>query len=86
MKAITLRNLPAELARRLERKAVQDGLSLNRAVIVALEEAFGLSGKKRGSVRHHDLDFLVGSLSKEDADRLDRSIRSQRRIDPEVWA
>ena len=85
MKAITLRNLPPDLARRLERKAGEEGLSLNRAVIAALEEAFGSPGKKRRAV-YHDLDFLVGSLSKEDADVLERSLRAQRRIDPEVWA
>ena len=85
MKAITLRNLPRELARRLERKAGQEGLSLNRAVIAALEEAFGGPAKKRRAV-YHDLDFLVGSLSKEDAEVLERSLKAQRRIDPELWA
>ena len=85
MKAITLRNLPAELARRLERKAGEEGLSLNRAVIVTLEEAFGISGRRKRAV-YHDLDFLVGSLSKEEADALDRSVKGQRKVDPEVWA
>lgn len=85
MKAITLRNLPGELARRLRRKADREGLSLNRAVITVLEEAFGLAGRKRATV-HHDLDFLVGSLSKGDAIGLERSIKTQRRIDREVWA
>lgn len=85
MKAITLRKLPAELARRLERRAGEQGLSLNRAVIVTLEEAFGISGRKKRAA-YHDLDFLVGSLSKEDADALDRGVKAQRKIDPEVWA
>jgi len=85
MKAITLRNLPADLARRLQRKAGEEGLSLNRAVISALEEAFGAPGRKK-RVHYHDLDFLVGSLSKEDADALDRSLKAQRRIDPELWS
>ena len=85
MKAITLRNLPPEVARRLARKAREEGLSLNRAVISALEEAFGVARRKKGLV-YHDLDFMIGALSKQDADELDRAVRRQRRIDPEIWS
>jgi hypothetical protein len=85
MKAITLRNLPPEVARRLARKAHQERLSLNRAAIRALEEAFGVARKKAAPV-YHDLDFLIGSLSEEDARILDRSLKAQRKIDPEIWA
>lgn len=85
MKAITLRNLPPEVARRLARKAEEEGISLNRAVIASLEEAFGVARRKKGQV-YHDLDFMVGALSKQEADELDRAVKKQRRIDPEVWA
>lgn len=84
MKAITLRNLPAPLELRLRRKADQEGLSLNRAVISALEEAFGLRRKRRPPA-FHDLDFVIGSLSRKDADALHRSVRSQRQVDPGLW-
>lgn len=85
MKAITLRNLPPDLVRQLERKAGREGLSLNRAVIAALEELFGV-GRKKARPAYGDLDFVVGSLTKEDADALDRSVRSRRKIDREVWS
>lgn len=84
MKPITLRNLPPEVARRIRRKAEEEGISLNRAVIELLKEAAGLGGKKKPRV-HHDLDFLIGTWSKEEADAFDKALAEQRRIDPELW-
>ena len=83
MKALTLRRLRPELARAIERKAHEGGLSLSGAVLVLLEEATGLV-KKRREV-HHDLDFLAGAWSKEEARAFDRTLAQQRMIDPELW-
>lgn len=85
MKVISLRNIPPELAQRLARKAHEEHLSLNRAAIKALEEAFGISRRKARPV-YSDLDFLIGSLSDADARILERSLKGQRKIDPEIWS
>ena len=42
-------------------------------------------GSGDGDGDHHDLDFMIGSLSKREADNIDREIASQRRIDPDLW-
>jgi hypothetical protein len=34
---------------------------------------------------HTDLDRFFGCISKEEADELDRAIREQRQIEPEMW-
>lgn len=84
MKAITLRNLPDEVARLIRHRAARAGISLNRAVIEVLEELLGL-GRPPAPPRHHDLDDLAGSWSEEEARAFDHALAAQRAIDPELW-
>ena len=85
MKAITVRNLPPEVARAIREKAKKEKISLNRAVISLLEEATGQTAAPRKEVLHHDLDEFFGCWSKEEADEFDEALREQRQIDPEMW-
>ena len=85
MKAITLRNLPAQLARRIEEEASATGASLNKTVIRLLQRATGLGEPAAAEVRHHDLDHLAGAWSAEEAAEFDRALAEQRQIDPELW-
>jgi hypothetical protein len=83
MKAITLRNLPPDVARAVKQKARKERLSLNRAIIRLLEETTGGSqGKKE---IHHDLDHLAGRWSEQEYQGFMEALRGQRRIDPEMW-
>lgn len=83
MKTLTLRRLRPELARAIERKAHEVGTSLSGAVLALLEQATGLSKKRKAS--HHDLDRFFGAWSAEEARAFDRSLSRQRRIDRELW-
>ncbi len=85
MKAITLRNLPPELARVIRRKASEKGTSLNRVVISLLEERVGIRGKKKERPLHHDLDALAGSWTEEEASAFEKTLARQRTIDPDLW-
>ena len=85
MKAITLRNLPKELALRIARVARERGISLNRAVIDMLQAAGGSPAAPRPPVAHRDLDALFGVWSPEDLDGFNASLASQRGIDPGIW-
>jgi hypothetical protein len=85
MTAITLRNLPPELAEFIEAKARADQRSLNQTVIQLLHKAAGMAKGKEPEIEHHDLDHLSGALTREEADELDEAIRWQRQIDPEMW-
>ena len=84
MKAITLRNLPPEVARKVRQTAQEHNMSANRAVIRLLEEQTG-SGREKGRVVHHDLDGLAGSWSKREASAFDRALARQRAVDEDVW-
>jgi hypothetical protein len=85
MKAITIRNIPPELARAIRRKTQESGLSFNKAVIALLEERHGQNQKTAKGVTHHDLDDLAGTWSREEAAQFDKALRAQRQVDEELW-
>ncbi len=82
MNAITVRKLPAAVARAVQEKARRERLSLNKAAVRLLEEATGAE-KGRDRVRHHDLDRFFGTWTKQEADAFDAALREQRQIEPE---
>ena len=84
MKTITLRNIPPELMLKLEQVARSKGLSITKAALLLLEEGAGVR-KVRRPVVHHDLDALAGTWTKEEARIFEKSLRDQRKIDPELW-
>jgi hypothetical protein len=85
MKTITLRDLPPELEDRVEAKARELGLSLNKTVTRLLQEHLCPDSRPLGSRRYHDLEHLAGSWTVEEADQFDQSLEEQRRIDPALW-
>lgn len=84
MKAITLRNLPQDVVKAVTRKAREENLSLNQAVISLLESALGLSSRRK-PVLHHDLDRFSGIWPAREAKALLKDLLRTRKIDPEQW-
>jgi hypothetical protein len=84
VKALTVRNLPPEVAKAVKERARKEKLSLNKAVVRLLEEATGAEKGERRAV-HHDLDRFFGTWTKEEADAFDEAMREHRKIDPEMW-
>lgn len=80
MKAVTLRNLPSEVAHTVQQRAKQKKTSLNKAVIELLEESAGGRAKKKAPVRYHDLDHLAETWTDEEAATFDKLIAEQRTI------
>ena len=86
MKAITLRNLPPDLAKAVHREAERKRTSINKAVISLLENKADIQKKKKGRKPHHqELDALAGSWSKKEAEEFDKALAAQRPIDPDLW-
>jgi hypothetical protein len=85
MKVVTVRNLPPDVARVIRQTAQDAGISVNKAVLRLLEVAVGRPGHKKSKVLHHDLDALAGRWSRREAAAFDRSLASQRKVDPEIW-
>ena len=84
MKPITLRNVPPDVARKIQQTAEEHKMSSNKAVIRLLEGATG-RGRSRGKTVHHDLDALAGSWSASEAKAFDRAVARQRSIDEDLW-
>ena len=86
MKAVTLRNLPPEIAKLVRKEAERQRTSINKAVISLLQaRAEGHKKKQTKTNNYDDLDALVGSWTKKEAAEFDRALNSQRSIDPELW-
>ena len=85
MKTITLRNLPPDLADKIEQEAVRANASLNATVIRLLQKAVGGTTQDRTPIKKRDLSDLGGTWTKEEADEFDRNLAEQRRIFPEDW-
>ena len=80
MTALTIRNVPPELAQALQRERSRRGRSLNQTVIDLLEQQLGVAG-----VRSNGLGRLAGAWSEDEAGRFDADTAGFERVDDELW-
>ena len=80
MKAITLRNVPPDLAEALDREKRRRGQSLNRTAIDLLKQGLGV-----GTPRSNGLARLAGGWSDERAREFERALAPFDEIEPEMW-
>ena len=80
MKAITLRNIPPDLATALDREKRRRGQSLNRTAIDLLRQGLGV-----GATRSNGLARLSGGCSEERVRELEEALAPFDEIDPELW-
>lgn len=86
MKQITLRDIPDDVKKTVQREAERKGLSLNKAFISILERAVsGKAPEKKRQTIYHDLDHLAGLWSREEAASFDKTLKAQRKVDAELW-
>mgnify|MGYP001574673029 CR=1 FL=1 len=78
MKQITVRGVPEELGRRLEKASAARGKSLNATVLELLANAVGMSDRREWIER-------FTTWGPEEVAELDLSSRSQRAIDAKLW-
>ena len=81
--AITIRNLPAPVAKAVREHAARYHVSLNKAVIQLLEGA--LEGGGRKMPIRDDLSRLAGSLPAAAARDMERALADMRKIHPDDW-
>ena len=80
IKALTIRNLPPNLADALEREKRRRGKSLNQTVIDLLGQGLGAQG-----VRSNGLGRLVGGWSEEEFRDFERATAQFEAVDEELW-
>lgn len=81
MRHLTIRNVPSDLARRLEEAKRERGRSLNQTVLELLSQALGLD---RGRPSN-GLAALAGTWSAEEVAELEAALRFTEEIDDELW-
>lgn len=74
----TIRKVPKEVDDRLKAQAKKRGLSLNKLL---LDKLGALPKQDTRPKVHHDLDFLIGSMSDEEADQLWQNVKQARETD-----
>ena len=82
MKTITVRNIPVELATALETEKRRRGLSLNRTVLLLMQEALGIPGTRR---RSNGLQKLAGTWSEDEFQGFEKATARFHDVDPEIW-
>jgi hypothetical protein len=80
VKALTVRNLPGEVAEALERERRRRGSSLNQTVIDLLRVSLGA-----GVTRANGLRKLAGTWSDDECRTFEEAIASLETVDHELW-
>ncbi|GAB5558441.1 MAG: hypothetical protein SynsKO_00880 [Synoicihabitans sp.] len=84
MKSFTIHKLDPALSESLERRAQQEGKSINQTVKILLSEKLGLT--KPSPVDHRaDFEDLAGAWSEAEARQLDERVNASREIDQRDW-
>lgn len=76
----TIRKVPKAVDIHLKAQAKKRGLSLNKLL---LDKLGALPKADTKPKIHHDLDFLIGSMSDQEANRLWQDVKEAREIDKE---
>lgn len=82
MKQITIRGVPQEISRALEKEKKRRGTSLNQTVLDLLGQYFGLNSD---SSFDNGLSKLAGTWTKADLNAFEKNTSIFNSIDQEVW-
>ena len=86
MKALLLRGLEEELLNKIKKNAKKESLSMNRYIILMLEEHLESAKKhKKGIKKYTDLENLFGKWSNKEYRAISENVKKQRIIDGELW-
>lgn len=83
MRHLTIRDIPADLARAVEREKKRRGQSLNQTLKDLLRAALGLD--RPPALRDNGLGKLAGTWSEEEFEEFERSRQIFESVDPELW-
>ena len=82
MRHLTVRNVPDDLGRALDREKRRRGTSLNQTILDLLRDALGV---ETGRARSNGLAKLAGSWSEEYRKRFEDSLAVAEQVDEDLW-
>ena len=80
MKAMSIRYINEKTFEKIKEAAHESGLSINKFVVELLEKTVN-----NNSNCFHDLDDILGSWSDEEYKLISKAVKTQRKIDKELW-
>lgn len=81
MKHLTVRDVPPDVARALEKEKERCGKSLNQTVVDLLRQSLGIGGVPRSN----GLAEQAGTWTEEDLEEFESAIVEAEQIDEELW-
>lgn len=85
MANFSLRGVDDETATRLKAKASSQGMSVNAFLLRLIRQQVDLAPPRSIPRTYHDLDFLAGTWSEEDAAQFLQALADLDAIDSELW-
>lgn len=85
MRAISLRGVDEEIARKLKAEAAQRGTSVNALILQLIRAGIGIKAPATKRHEYHDLDQLAGTWTEEDAAEFARTVSDFEQVDKELW-
>ncbi len=82
MRHLTVRNVPADLGRALDREKRRRGSSLNQTILDLLRQSLGVG---TGLPKSNGLSALAGDWSESDRREFEASIAITEQIDEDLW-
>lgn len=79
-----LRGVPPQVMSLLKTQAKKLKLSVNSLILSLIEQGMGISAKPK-RVKHHDLDFFIGTWSSKEGKEFDERVKIFEKIDDELW-
>jgi hypothetical protein len=79
-----LRGVPPDVMTMLKVEAKKLKVSINSLILRLIEQGMGISQKPK-KIKHHDLDFLIGTWSAKESKEFDGHVKIFEKIDDELW-
>ena len=85
MKAVTIRGVDQEIAKKLKQTAMEQGKSVNQLILEFIKKSLGVEKGKKYSRVYNDLDSLFGRWTEDEFEQIQGKITQERHIDQELW-
>lgn len=85
MKALTIRDIEPDVAKKLKATAKEQHKSMNQLVLEFIKRNLGLEKEKKFTREYNDLDGLFGTWSSEEFNSIQGKLDQERKIDKDLW-
>jgi len=85
MKALTIRDIEPNVAKKLKQTAAEQNKSMNQLVLEFIKKYLGLEKNKLYTRKYDDLDQLFGCWEEDEFNLIQNRIDQERKIDQDLW-